>query len=80
MVIGCCLFQVAIVKMDEKVRDRINILNLLRYETVKKQKRLDEIKTQYKQMEKESAAAVETDIGESEEAQVMYFTVLIYTL
>lgn len=60
---------VAIVKMDEKVRDRINILNLLRYETVKKQKRLEEIKTQYKQMEKESAAAVETDAGESEEAQ-----------
>ncbi|KAK2155197.1 hypothetical protein LSH36_246g02041 [Paralvinella palmiformis] len=60
---------VAIVKMDEKVRDRINILNLLRYETVKKQKRVEELKTQYEQVEKETEAAVETDAGESEEAQ-----------
>ena len=58
--------------MDEKVRDRINILNLLRYETVKKQKRVEELKTQYEQVEKETEAAVETDAGESEEAQVLF--------
>ena len=31
---------VAIVKMDEKVRDNVNKLNLLRYRTAKKQKQV----------------------------------------
>jgi hypothetical protein len=61
---------VAIVKMDEKVRDRVNVLNNLKYQTTKYQKRLEELQTQNGQMAKDSQDAAETDAGESEEAQV----------
>lgn len=60
---------VAIVKMDEKVRDNVNILNNLRYQTVKRAKRLEELQTQYDQMVKDASNAVATDAGESKEAQ-----------
>ena len=61
---------VAIVKMDEKVRDRVNVLNNLKYQSVKKQKRLEELETQQGQMDKDASNAEATDSGESEEAQV----------
>ncbi len=62
--------QVAIVKMDEKVRDQVNKLNLMKYKTTAKEKRLEELKTQYDQMVKDSSDAVSTDAGESDDAQV----------
>lgn len=60
---------VAIVVMDEKVRDLVNILNKHKYMTTKKQKELEELQTQHAQMTKDSENAVATDAGESEEAQ-----------
>lgn len=55
--------------MDEKVRDKVNILNNMRYKTVKQQKRLEELTTQYNQMVKDSSDAVATDAGDSNDAQ-----------
>ena len=63
------LFKVAIEKMDEKLRDKVNILNNLRYKTVKQQKRLEELCTQYDQMQKDSSDAMATDAGDSDDAQ-----------
>jgi len=60
---------VAILKMDEKVRDRVNVLNNLKYQSTKYQKRLEELQTQHGQMAKDSEDAADTDAGESEEAQ-----------
>ena len=56
--------------MDEKVRDRMNVLNSLKYRSVQKQKRLEELQTQYDQMQKDASDAVATDSGDSEDAQV----------
>lgn len=56
--------------MDEKVRDRVNVLNSLKYRSVQKQKRLEELQTSYNQMEKDASDAVATDAGDSEDSQV----------
>lgn len=66
----CLILQVAIVKMDEKVHDRVNVLNNLKYKTTRYQKRLEELQTHNDQMAKDSTDAAESDAGESEEAQV----------
>ncbi len=68
--VTCLLPQVAIAKMDEKVRDHVNILNNHKYTTVKKQKKKEELQTQYNQMRKDASEAEATDAGESDEAQV----------
>jgi len=60
---------VAVVKMDEKVRDSTNRLNLQVYRTSQKQKRVEELRTQYDQMLKDASDAVATDSGDSPEAQ-----------
>lgn len=60
---------VAIAKMDEKVRDQVNVLNNLKYQTVKKQKKLEDLQTKHKQMVTDASEAVATDAGDSEDAQ-----------
>ena len=57
--------------MDEKVRDRIKVLNRLKYQTVKLQKDLEEQQTKSDQMQKDAESAVATDSGESPEAQTL---------
>lgn len=56
--------QVAIEIMDDKVGDQINTLNKLRYETLNKKKRLDELETQYHQMLKESQESNELQVSQ----------------
>ena len=60
--------QVAIVTMDDKVRDRVNILNRHRYQTVMLEKRLGDRRTEYDQMIKDSSG--QTEEGASQEEQV----------
>ena len=55
--------------MDEKVADRIKVLNKVRYERYKMQKDLEDEQTKHKQMHKDAEAAVQMDSGESDEAQ-----------
>ena len=57
--------------MDEKVRDRVNVLNNMKYKTVSLQKKNESLNTKYDQMVKDASDAVATDAGESEEAQVL---------
>ncbi|XP_013412590.1 coiled-coil domain-containing protein 151 [Lingula anatina] len=58
----------AITIMDRKVCDYIKKLNALKHVTATKQKRLEELQTQYNQMVKDASDAVATDAGESEAA------------
>jgi len=44
-----CVVQVAIAIMDEKLGDRVNVLNSTRYRTRQKQARLHDLQLQYKQ-------------------------------
>jgi hypothetical protein len=74
ILIEALIKQVAIVKMDEKVRDRVNVLNSLKFRSVQKQKRLEELQTSYNQMVKDSSDAVATDAGDSEDSQVLIKT------
>ncbi|KAI0217961.1 Coiled-coil domain-containing protein 151 [Lamellibrachia satsuma] len=60
---------VAVVKMDEKVRDRVNILNKHRDKRVKLQKKLEELRTKYDEQVKDAEEAALTDAGESAAAQ-----------
>lgn len=59
----------AIRTLDSKVRDRVNVLNKMKYKTTKMQKRLEELQTQNEQMEKDAESAADTDAGDSPEAQ-----------
>ena len=61
------------VKMDEKVRDRVNILNKHRDKRVKLQKKLEELRTKYDEQVKDAEEAALTDAGESAAAQVRKF-------
>ena len=54
--------------MDDKVRDRMNILNKHRYQTVMLEKRLRDRQTQYDQMLKDASG--QTEEGASKEEQV----------
>ena len=63
-------WQVAVVKMDEKVRDRVNILNKHRDKRIKLQKKLEELRTKYDEQTKDAEEAAMTDAGESAAAQV----------
>ena len=56
--------------MDQKHCELLKKLNSERHVTAKKQKRLEQLKTQQDQMTKDAKDAVETDAGESDEAQV----------
>lgn len=56
--------------MDYKVCDTVKRLNALRHQTATKQKRLEDLQTQYNQMQKDASDAVATDKGESADAQV----------
>ena len=58
------------VKMDEKVRDRVNILNKHRDKRIKLQKKLEELRTKYDEQTKDAEEAAMTDAGESAAAQV----------
>ena len=62
------IVQVAIVVMDEKVGDRINALNSAKYQTKKKQERLQELKTQNKS--NDSGDSSSNNQNESDDAQV----------
>ena len=57
--------------MDFKVCDTVKRLNALRHQTASKQKKLEELQTQYNQMMKDASEAVATDKGESADAQVI---------
>lgn len=57
--------------MDFKVCDTVKRLNALRHQTASKQKKLEELQTEYNQMQKDASEAVATDKGESGDAQVM---------
>ena len=51
--------------------DTVKRLNALRHQTASKQKKLEELQTQYNQMMKDASEAVATDKGESADAQVI---------
>lgn len=55
---------------DHKVCDTIKLLNNKRHITAQKQKKLEELQTQYDQLVRDSEDAVNTDKGESADAQV----------
>lgn len=62
--------RVAIVLMDEKVRDRVNVLNSLQYTTRKKEERLKELETQQQKTNGGgSSDANANNANESEDAQ-----------
>lgn len=63
----------AITVMDYKVCDTVKRLNALRHQTATKQKRLEDLQTQYNQMQKDASEAVATDKGESADAQQMRY-------
>jgi len=65
--------QQAIVIFDHKVCDSMKRLNSKRHATARKQKRLEELQTEYDQMVKDSSDAVSTDKGDSQDAQVMRY-------
>ena len=62
--------------MDEKVCDSQKKLDMEKYKTSKKMAQLEELQTQYNQMQKDAAEAVATDAGESAEAEV--FIAFVY--
>jgi hypothetical protein len=66
--------------MDHKVCDTVKRLNALRHQTATKQKRLEDLQTQYGQMQKDASEAVNTDKGQSADAQVMihYVTIILF--
>lgn len=63
----------AIVIFDHKVCDTVKRSNHENHKTVRKQKRLEELQTQYNQMNKDASDAAATDKGESEDAQQMRY-------
>ncbi|XP_064616243.1 outer dynein arm-docking complex subunit 3-like [Liolophura sinensis] len=63
----------AITVMDHKVCDTLKHLNALKHQTATKQKKLEQLQTQYNQMVKDASEAVATDNGESEDAQKMRY-------
>ncbi|XP_045206562.1 outer dynein arm-docking complex subunit 3-like isoform X2 [Mercenaria mercenaria] len=63
----------AITVMDHKVCDTVKRLNALRHQTAMKQKKLEDLQTQYNQMQKDASEAVATDKGESADAQQMRY-------
>ena len=65
--------QQAITIFDHKVCDTVKRSNAMNHITVSKQKRLEELQTQYNQMVKDSSDAVATDKGESADAQQMRY-------
>ena len=62
-------------RMDEKVCDTQKKLDLEKYKTSKKMAQLEELQTQYNQMEKDASEAVATDAGESAEAEVCSYKI-----
>lgn len=60
--------ETAIVIVDQKKGDHMKRLNALKHENAVKQKKLEELQTQYDQMLKDAEEAVKTDAGESETA------------
>lgn len=57
--------------MDEKVCDRVNVLNSLQYNTKRKEKQLKELETQHDKMtggSTENSAAAESEDGQVGEA------------
>uniref|UniRef100_A0A0B6ZZD7 ODAD1 central coiled coil region domain-containing protein n=1 Tax=Arion vulgaris TaxID=1028688 RepID=A0A0B6ZZD7_9EUPU len=65
--------QQAIVIFDHKVCDSMKLLNSKRHITARKQKKLEELQTQYDQMMKDSSEMVNTEKGESADAQTMRY-------
>jgi len=55
--------QVAIAIMDEKVGDRVNVLNSARYRTRQKQARLHDLQLQYKQLADDQETGADGDVG-----------------
>ena len=65
--------QQAITIFDHKVCDTVKRSNAMNHVTVSKQKRLEELQTQYNQMVKDASDAVSTDKGDSADAQQMRY-------
>ncbi|CAL1533535.1 unnamed protein product [Lymnaea stagnalis] len=63
----------AITIFDHKVCDSMKQLNAKKHVTARKQKKLEELQTQYNQMVKDSADAVNTEKGDSADAQTMRY-------
>ncbi|CAG5115219.1 unnamed protein product [Candidula unifasciata] len=63
----------AIVIFDHKVCDTVKLLNAKRHITAQKLKKLEELQMQYDQLVKDSSDAVNTDKGESADAQTMRY-------
>ncbi|XP_025111800.1 coiled-coil domain-containing protein 151-like [Pomacea canaliculata] len=63
--------QQAITIFDLKVCDTMKRSNAMNHTTVRKQKHLEALQTKYDQMVKDASDAMETDKGESEDAQQM---------
>ncbi|KAL8618412.1 hypothetical protein ACOMHN_050180 [Nucella lapillus] len=63
----------AITIFDHKVCDTVKRSNYMNHKTVQKQKKLEELQTQYNQMVKDASNAVSTDKGDSVDAQQMRY-------
>lgn len=63
----------AITVMDYKVCDSVKRLNALHHVSASKQKKCEELQTQYDQMVQDSSEAVATDKGDSADAQTMRY-------
>lgn len=63
----------AITIFDHKVCDTVKRSNAMNHKTVQKQKKLEELQTQYNQMVKDASDAVSTDKGDSADAQQMRY-------
>lgn len=62
--------QAAINKLDQQVCESIKKLNALKHQRNMKEKKLRELQTEYDQMVTDAEDALNTDAGESEDAQV----------
>lgn len=67
------MMQEAIRVQDQKLSDQIKRLNQLKHQTASRQKRVEELQTQYNSMVKDASEAVATDAGESEDAKAYVY-------
>lgn len=74
------LLQAAINKLDQQVCESIKKLNALKHQRNVKEKKLRELSTEYDQMVTDAEDAVNTDAGESEDAQVNIIININYEL
>ena len=63
--------RLSINKLDQQVCESIKKLNALKHQRSMKEKKLRELQTEYDQMVTDAEEAVNTDAGESADAQVL---------